>query len=81
MGYLRGTWSAKFRFIYCSIGHPMGAFESKFFYNLDLEASEGEPDSSLQVVFQNEMSMMSKDNNDYIRKLKEQVKRLDNMKH
>lgn len=59
----------------------MTAIDSKFFYNLDLETSEGELDSSLQIVFQNEMSVMSRDNNDYIIKLKEQIEKLDRMKN
>lgn len=59
----------------------MVAIDSKFFYNLDLETSEGEMDGSLHVVFQNEMSAMSRDNDDYIRKLKEQIEKLERIKH
>lgn len=58
----------------------MPAFDPKFFLNLEIEASEEEMDSSIQTVFQNEMSLLTKDNSDYVKKLKEQIEKIDALK-
>lgn len=59
---------------------PMASFDSKFFLNLEVETSEEEMDSSIQTVFQNEMSLLTKDNSNYVKKLKEQIEKVDALK-
>lgn len=58
----------------------MASFDSKFFLNLEVETSEEEMDSSIQTVFQNEMSLLTKDNSNYVKKLKEQIEKVDALK-
>ena len=59
----------------------MSSFDSKFFLNLELDSSdEEEMDSSVQTVFQNEMTLSTKDNSDYVKKLREQIEKIDSMK-
>ena len=55
-------------------------FDPKFFLNLEVETSEEEMDSSVQTVFQNEMTLNSKDNLDYVKKLKDQIAKIDALK-
>lgn len=53
--------------------------DNKFFLNLEHE-SEEEMDGSIETVFQNEMCIMSKDNSNYVKKLREQIEKIDNLK-
>ena len=53
---------------------------SKFFLNLEIETSEEEMDSSVQTVFQNEVTLLTKDNSDFVKKLREQMEKIDNLK-
>jgi hypothetical protein len=54
--------------------------DSKFFLNLEIETSEEEMDSSVQTVFQNEVTLLTKDNSDFVKKLREQMEKIDNLK-
>lgn len=58
----------------------MHSIGKDFFLNLDVESPDEDIDGSLQTVFQNETSIMSKDNSDYVKKLKEQISKIDNLK-
>lgn len=58
--------------------HP--PIDKNFFLNLDVESPDEEMDGSLQTIFQNETSIMSKDNSDYVRKLKEQISKIDSLR-
>lgn len=59
---------------------PMPEINNKFFLNLEQE-SEEELDGSFEPVFQNEVSIMSKDNSNYVKKLREQIAKIDDLKN
>lgn len=54
---------------------------NNFFLNLDINNQEEEMDSSLHNVFQNEIVIKSKENDNYVKKLKEQIEKLDKLKN
>lgn len=58
----------------------INTFDKNFFYNLEIESSEDELDGSIQTVFQNEMCIMTKENADYVKKLREQIEKVDKLK-
>lgn len=57
----------------------MHTFDKKFFLDLEMASSEEERDGSLQIVFPNEMNIMSKGNSDYVKKLRKQIEKIDDL--
>jgi len=57
----------------------MALADKNFFLNLEDDDDE-ELDPTLSTVFQNEMSIMSKDNSDYVKKLKDEIEKIDRLK-
>lgn len=55
------------------------AFDNNFFLNLDIEDTEANEDNTIQQIFQNELVVLSRDNSNYVKKLKEQLKLLDQL--
>jgi len=58
----------------------MPGVDKSFFLNLDLESSEREEDASVREVFQNEIAILSENDSKNIKKIKEQMKALDNVR-
>lgn len=58
----------------------MASVGSDFFLNLEIETSDEETNSNVQTVFQNELSLFTKDNLDYVEKLRKQIEKIDSLK-
>lgn len=57
----------------------MPSFDAKFFLNMDLENPNTDMDSTIQTVFPNEIIIQSKENSNYVQKLREQMAKFDSL--
>lgn len=57
----------------------MALADKNFFLNLEDDNAE-EMNTTLDTVFQNEMAIMSKDNSDYVKNLRNQIAKVERVK-
>ena len=58
----------------------MPGIDTNFFLHLDAESSADMDEGAIQVVFQNETNVLSKDNSQYVKELRRQMEALERLR-